>query len=55
VPSPYTGELRDGPTNLQQWFVPGVDMNRGTIVPSFDMHVPEADLVQYGIDLQVLQ
>lgn len=54
VPSPYAGELHDGTTNLQQWFAPGVVMNLGTIVPSFDMHVPEAAFVQYGID-QVLQ
>ncbi len=49
VPSPYTGELHDG-TNLQHWFAPGFTMNPGTIAPCFDMHVPEAALVQYGID-----
>ncbi|CAK9196287.1 unnamed protein product [Sphagnum troendelagicum] len=54
VPSPYTGELHAGTTNLQQWFAPGVAMNLGTIMPSFDMHVTEAAFVQYGID-QVLQ
>jgi hypothetical protein len=54
VPSPYTGELHDGTTNLQHWFAPGFAMNLGTITPCFDMHVPEAALVQYGID-QVLQ
>ncbi len=54
VPSPYTGELQDGTTNLQYWFAPGVAMNLDTIMPCFDMYVPEAALVQYGID-QVLQ
>ncbi len=53
VPSPHSGELRDGTTNLQHWFAPGVVMI-DTIMPCFDMHVPEAALVQYGID-QVLQ